>query len=619
MDKSTVSEPYLSAAFLGEAEWLLRLNPDRLLSGFRHCAGLDTHGAARYDGWEKGLIGGHTMGHYLTALAQATASGGIGDVLREKLTERLEYVVDSLRECQLGSRGKPGYLFASMVPGCSDPEAQFNNVEEEKCDIMTQAWVPWYTMHKILAGLISVYELTGNGTALDTAADLGRWTADRVLSWDEDTRLRTMRTEYGGMNDALYELYAVTGEERFAAAAHIFDEVPLFEAVLAGGRDVLNDIHANTTIPKFLGALNRYIALHGKTVGGAAVDAARYLDYAAAFFDMVVNRHTYITGGHSEWEHFGRDLVLDAERTAENCETCNSHNMMKLARGLFLATGNVKYLHYYERTYINSIISSRNPQTGMTTYFQPMASGYFKVYGTPEHSFWCCTGTGMENFTKLGDSICYHNDNTLAVSLYVSGTLDWPEKGLSLVITADLAGSGRADFSVTASGSTRDISIAFRVPDWAQSFAVIRNGAGCPFELRGGFALVRGPFADGEKLSVIMPPALTAEALPDEPSSIAFRYGPYVLSVDMGTDGMVTGTTGVDVTVPTLPAGTDCETVVLPAGTSPARLLRDPAPCFDADMEQREFTLRGTGLKYGLHCFRYRERYGIYFRFKEAE
>ena len=216
------------------------------------------------------------------------------------------------------------------------------------------------------------------------------------------------------MNDCIYDLYLISGKPNHATAAHIFDDTNLHEQILKGGANVLNGKHANTTIPKFLGALKRYIALNGKTLNGETVDATRSLQYAEAFWDMVVTHHTYITGGNSEWEHFGMDDILDKERTNCNCETCNSYNMLKLSRELFKITGDSKYMDFYEGTYYNSILSSQNPETGMTTYFQPMATGYFKVYSSRFDHFWCCTGSGMENFSKLGDTIYMHGDNTLS-------------------------------------------------------------------------------------------------------------------------------------------------------------------------------------------------------------
>ena len=189
-------------------------------------------------------------------------------------------------------------------------------------------------MHKILAGLVDVYKYTDNDEALAVASNLGDWIYNRVSKWDDSMKRRVLGIEYGGMNDCLYELYKYSGKAEHAKAAAQFDETWLFESVLSGNANVLNGKHANTQIPKFVGALNRYRTLNGQMLDGEEVDAEIYLEYVEAFWDMVVNKHTYITGGNSEWEHFGADNILDAERTQCNCETCNTYNMVKMTREL---------------------------------------------------------------------------------------------------------------------------------------------------------------------------------------------------------------------------------------------------------------------------------------------
>ena len=325
-------------------------------------------------GWEGALIGGHTMGHYLTALSQAIANAGTPESDREALTTNSTISSTNLQNARTTPARAPRTAFCggAQVLDSSNVEIQFDNVEQNRAEIFTQAWVPWYTMHKILAGLLDAYTLAGSTQALSVAENLGDWVYDRVSQWSEETQATVLAIEYGGMNDALYNLYAATGEEKYAEAAHMFDEETLFDQVLAAGENYLDGKHANTTIPKIIGALNRYVTLHGRTLSdGTTVDASRYLEVAEAFWTCVTERHTYVTGGNSEWEHFGADYVLDAERTNCNCETCNTYNMLKLSRTLFTITGDVKYLDYYEGTYYNAIWSSQNPETGMTTYFQP--------------------------------------------------------------------------------------------------------------------------------------------------------------------------------------------------------------------------------------------------------
>ena len=667
-------DPYCVNALLKELDYLLSLDPDKLLAGFRETAGLDMKGKVRYGGWENLLIGGHTMGHYLTAMAQAAANPGTPEESRTRILETLEYTVSALKECQDHSPSKKGFLFGGIMKDPARPELQFDLVEQGKTDIFKESWVPWYTLHKILAGLLSVYEETGNKTALEVAKGIGDWAEERACSWSEETHRTVLNIEFGGMNDALYTLYEFTGDERYAATAHKFDDPLLYEKIASGEKDVLNNHHANTTIPKFIGAAMAYHACHGKAFSAPAntsidsdsvlVDASKYLKYAEAFWDMVTTRHTYANGGNSEWEHFGADYILNAERTNCNNETCNVYNMLKLTRLLWEETGNIKYLQYYENAFLNTILSSQNPETGMTTYFQPMATGYFRTYGTPFNSFWCCTGSGMENFTKLQDSIYFRTDNTICVNLYLDSVLTDCKLGICLEQKGDLTREDKMEFTLSSlkekcrvsennkdsgcSGSSRNsfgsendsssdimmkVSVAFRIPDYLDGPMTVFTPQGeVTYNVQNGFAVVEGSYPSGTTFTVTLPKTLRAENLPDGENVLAFRYGPYLLSADLGTEKEETGKTGVDVTIAKeaitpfeeirLTGAKDREdftshlsdyfTLGRDAQGHPFFTLKDTG----SGTEDSESTLRSSGLTYRLHYLQYKNRYGIYFPFR---
>ncbi len=625
MDEVVQLDDYCTNSLELELAYLTSFDADKLLAGFRETAGLSMKGAARYGGWENTLIGGHTMGHYLTAMAQAYVNAGVSEEDKKTIYAMLTEIVDGLLECQQNSKGKEGFLFGATVLDASNVELQFDNVEQGQSNIITQAWVPWYTMHKILTGLLEVYERTGYENALTVAKGLGDWTYNRAAGWDSATRARVLGIEYGGMNDVLYELYKVTGDEKYAVAAHLFDEDALFKRVLAGGKNVLDNKHANTTIPKFMGALNRYVAVHGKTINGEVVDASGYLEYAKAFWDMVVEHHTYITGANSEWEHFGKDDILDKERTNCNNETCNVYNMLKLSRTLFEITGERKYADYYENAFYNSILSSQNPVTGMTMYFQPMATGYFKTYGTQFTKFWCCTGTGMENFTKLNDSIYFHNEDDVVVNLYLSSELIWAKKNLKLTQRANFPAEDKAVFTVhSLDGADRvDVNLCFRIPEWTVGEALITvNGEKHEAEMSGGYAKIKGSFANGDEITITLPMQVTAYNLPDDESSIGFKYGPVVLSADLGTENKETTTTGMFVTIPAEKL-VEREVFVLPQGVSREEFIQninDYMLCCDEDKTAFRLSgIDGADLVFSPHYLRYQERYGIYWYFKTVQ
>jgi len=303
LDRVILSDEYAVNAFARELDYLKNYDLDRLLSGFRETRGL-TPRAPTYPGWEDTEIRGHTLGHYLTAISQAYKQTG-----DEELRERLEYLIGEFQLCQFEN----GYISAF-------DEALFDRIENRQ-----PAWVPWYTMHKVLAGIVSVYEATSNASALEVASRLGDWVSARTSKWDDEIHSLVLSVEYGGMNDCLYDLYRITRSERHLEAAHMFDELTLFTPVHEG-RDNLRGKHANTTIPKFLGALNRYNVL--------GESERFYLEACEKFWEMVVFHHSYMTGGNSEWEHFGEPDPLDRDRSNFTCETCNTYNMLKLTREL---------------------------------------------------------------------------------------------------------------------------------------------------------------------------------------------------------------------------------------------------------------------------------------------
>lgn len=599
---------YCVNALEKEIKYLLSLQEGRLLAGFYRNAGLPTS-FVRYEGWENSLIGGHTIGHYLTALSQAYVNAGVEESDRIKLYRKLRAIVDGLAECQAHSLGKPGFLWGATPARAEGAEAQFDNVESERTNIVREAWVPWYTMHKILSGLIDAWRLGGYARAKEVACALGDWVCDRTSGWDRRTQKRVLAVEYGGMNDCLYELYSLTGEGKYADAAHRFDEEPLFDAILTEGKDVLKDKHANTTIPKILGALNRYLTLNGKERDGERADETRYLRVAEAFFRTVVVRHTYVTGGNSEWEHFGADYVLDKERTNCNCETCNAYNMLKLSRLLFSVTGDKKYGDFYENTFINSILSSQNPETGMTTYFQPMASGFFKVYSDPFDKFWCCTGSGMESFTKLGDGMYYSDGETLYAELYFASRLQW--KDVTLDAECNIPMSDRAVFTVRR--AERPFRIAFRIPDWAKKGMTLCVNGEPSGEERDGHLVAF--LSEGDIAELVIPCSVTLSCLPDNHEACAFRYGAAVLSADLGTENMATTTTGVIVTIP--------EKKIVPTEriyfSDLSAVRTDPDSCFVREGDLFRLTGGDYQPVFGLHYRRFRERYAIYWYLCEGD
>lgn len=581
-----ITDSYLKNSLEKEILYLKRFEEDRLVAGFRETKGL-TPKAPKYPGWESTEIRGHTMGHYLTAVSQAYATTSDKEIL-----DKILYLVNELKECQFES----GYLSAF-------PETFFDNVETNQ-----PCWVPWYTMDKIIAGLTAVYKFTGNETAFDIVKKLGLWVYDRTAKWTDAVQNTVLAVEYGGMNECMYELYKYSGDERHAQAAHKFDEIALFTPIHEGN-DILNGKHANTTIPKFLGSLERYISL------GQPEEEKFYFEAAKKFWDLVVDNHSYVTGGNSEWEHFGEPRILDAERTNCNCETCNTYNMLKLSRELFKLTGEKKYVDFYENTFINAIMSSQNPETGMTMYFQPMATGYFKVYSTDFHSFWCCTGTGLENFTKLNDSIYFKGEDEIYVNQFISSSLIWKDKNIRLTQESQIPDKDKTIIKIqTLDDKPVSFKLFIRKPDWAAGAVTLKvNGEGYDAILENDFFVIDRLWSDDDRVEVTIPMKISAYPLHDNAHVIGLKYGPVVLSAAMGTDDLMESKTGVDVTIATRNLSMK-DFITIPEGSVEdwIALIEQNVVKDDDKLEFRLVNTDEGSLVFTPHYRQHKERYGIY-------
>ncbi len=605
MAQVRVTDPYYAQLFTVDVDYVLRLDPDRMLAGFEAVSrGQDpANGVTLYGGWEGGwsLLRGHTLGHYLTALAQGHKQTiGVDAERNQAINAVLDRAISELSTYQDRTGG---YLFAS-------PESHFDRLEARSDDI----WVPWYSMHKILSGLIDVYKLTGNETALNVASRLGDWVYNRASSWDSATHSHVLSIEYGGMNDCLYELYKYTNSQDHLDAAHIFDEDSFFSPI-SQGQDRLNGLHANTQIPKIIGALNRYRAL--------GESESSYFTVAEQFWSLVLDNHTYVTGGNSQLEHFHEPGQLDARRDNTNNETCNSYNMLKLTRELFKITTDVKYADFYERNFINEILSAINPETGMTTYFKPMGTGYHKVFGRETDTFWCCNGTGMENYTKLNDSIYFHDASDLYVNLFISSTLNWTDRALTLTQSADVPLTPTVSFTIDAAPA-EEVAIKLRKPYWlaADELATITvNGQGICTQAIDGYFEVSRVWNAGDTIQYTIPADVTVSRLPDNQNAVAFMYGPVVLSAGMGTDNLTSEAQWASEKAAE-PSSPKKDTIAITSGT-----IEDWIANINDNLVQTpgalEFTLQNTdedgNLSFTPQYLRYQDRYGIYFRLQGTQ
>ncbi len=498
-----------------DAAYLLTVEPDRLLHRFRLYAGLEPRGPL-YGGWETQGISGHSLGHYLSACALMYASTG-----DERFRAKVTHIVDELEVCQNASGD--GY-----VGGLPDGRRVFAEVAAG--DIRSQGfdlnglWVPWYTQHKVFAGLLDVYRHCRNDKALSVARKLGDWVGDVVAKLNDEQMQKMLACEHGGMNESLAELYAITGEEKYLNLSRRFHHKAVLDP-LASREDRLPGLHGNTQIPKVIGVARRY------EVTADAADRT----IAEFFWDRVVHHHSYVIGGHGEHEHFGPVDKLNDRLSSETCETCNTYNMLKLTRHLFAWHATAAYGDYYERALYNHILASQDPNTGMMCYFVPLKEGEYKRYSTPFDSFTCCHGTGVENHAKYGDSIYFHDEAGLFVNLFIPSELTWKAKGLKVRQQTKFPVEDTTTLTLSCAKPVR-LMIRVRCPAWATgALAVKVNGKVAKSKVeQSGYVVLNRRWKNGDEVDVRIPMGLRLEAMPDNPKRAAILYGPVVLAGDLG-------------------------------------------------------------------------------------
>ena len=500
-DVRLLDGPFLRAQKL-DRQYLLELDPDRLLHNFRRNAGLPSS-AAPLGGWEEpnGELRGHFVGHYLTACALMYAATGDA-----RFKEKGDAVVRGLSECQakLGS----GYLSAF-------PEEFFDRVEARK-----PVWAPYYTLHKIYAGLLDMYVYCDNREALEICGKFADWVIVRNAKLSDEQMQAMLNNEHGGMNEVLANLYGLTGEEKYLKIAARFNHKAVIDPA-ANGEDRLTGLHANTQIPKFIGTARQY-----ELTGEDRLKAASLF-----FWNTVVNERSYVIGGHSDGEMFSPKEHLSEALGPNTTETCNTYNMLKLTRHLFCWDPRTDYADFYERALVNHILSSQDPESGMMCYYVPLRSGSHKEYNGKFDGFWCCTGTGVENHAKYGDSIYFQDGgNTLFVNLFIASELDWKAKGVKIRQETKFPEEGSSRLIVTCERPTA-FRLCLRHPHWSGTdFAVSLNGERMADTGKSGsYTVMDRTWKNGDRMEISMPFHLRTESFRDNSRRLAFFNGPLVL------------------------------------------------------------------------------------------
>jgi len=528
------------------ADYLLQLEPDRMLAGYRIRAGLEPK-AKGYEGWDavdSRQLTGHIAGHYLSAVSLMYAATG-----REEFKQRADYIVTEFKEVQ-DKRGD-GYLGAIVNRDGIDGRELFERVSRGEIKSsgfdLNGLWSPWYTLHKTYAGLRDAYRFTGNRTALELEIKFAEW-AERILApLDAGQIQRMLNTEFGGMNEIMVDLYADTGDKRWLDLSCKFEHRS-FILPLQRHQDPLEGKHGNTQVPKLIGSADRY-AYTGSTGDIIA---------ASFFWDQVVQRHSFATGGHGQDEYFGAPGKLCDRVDGRTAETCNVYNMIKLTRRLFAIRPDALYADFHERALFNHILASIDPEDGRTCYMVPVGRGVQHEYQAMFRSFTCCVGTGMESHALHGDGIYYQAGDKLWVNLYVPSTAEWTEAGVTLNVDTDFPEGESVTLRMKLQ-SPREFALALRRPYWAgDGFSVKVNGEAVPedvidpyrgvpesgrpvagrvgVEQSGTYVELKRVWKNGDTVELTLPKTLRLEPTPDNPRVAAIMWGPLVLAADLGPE-----------------------------------------------------------------------------------
>jgi len=507
-DVRLLPSPFLQAQETNR-RYLLELDADRLLAPFRREAGLPLPKPS-YGNWESSGLDGHMGGHYLSALSLMWAATGDGTV-----RERLDYFVQELKKAQ----APDGYL--GGIPGGREAWSDIAKGKLHADNFSVNGkWVPWYNLHKIAAGLRDAWRYAGNEDAKRMLVKFADWTVNMTNALSDEQMQSMLRAEHGGMNEVLADVYQLTGDQRYLAAAKRFSHQAVLQP-LAAGRDELTGLHANTQIPKVIG-FERIAELTGEP----------QWHKAASFFWRTVHDHrTVAIGGNSVKEHFHDDKDFSSMSSeVEGPETCNTYNMLKLTELLFLRDPSAAYGDYYERALYNHILSSQRPESGGFVYFTPMRPNHYRVYSEVDKGMWCCVGSGIESHAKYGEFIYARDGDALLVNLFIPSRLDWREKGVVLTQSNHFPDQASTRLTVDSGGK---FSMKLRYPGWVAkgALSVRVNGKPVPVHAApGSYVELERVWRKGDTVDVRLPMRTTLEQMPDKSNYYAVLHGPIVLA-----------------------------------------------------------------------------------------
>ena len=500
---------------------LLEYDVDRLLQPFLKEAGLPEKGA-RFSNWAG--LDGHVGGHYLTALAMNYTATGNSECKR-----RMDYMLKELKACQEANAKNNAGWGVGYLGGVPNSKTIWSTLKDGDLKAYRSAWVPWYNVHKMYAGLRDAWLYTGNKDAREMFLKFCDWGINITSGLNDEQMQSMLDTEHGGMNEVFADAYQMTNDEKYLIAAKRFSHRQLLNP-MAEGKDNLDNKHANTQVPKAIGFAR---------IGELSNDE-KYEKAGSFFWQTVTENRTLAFGGNSRREFFPSPAAsTDFINDVEGPESCNSYNMLKLTEDLFRENPSAGYMDYYEKTLYNHILSTQDPENGGYVYFTPARPRSYRVYSAPNEAMWCCVGSGMENHGKYNELIYTHQNDSLFLNLFIASELNWKEKEIKIKQETSFPYEEKTKLTITEGSS--HFKLMVRYPSWVKEGAlkIMVNGKAISFGSHSSsYVAVDRAWKKGDVVQVLLPMHNSIEHLPDVPDYIAILHGPILLGAKTGTEDL---------------------------------------------------------------------------------
>ncbi len=508
-------------AFNLNIETLLKYDVDRLLSPYRKQSGLSEK-AKGYPNWDG--LDGHVGGHYLSAMAMIYSYNK-----NAECKKRMDYIISEIKACQEANAvNNPdwGIGYAGGVPNSKEI---WSTLKSGDLKAYYSAWVPWYNIHKIYAGLRDAWLYCGNEEAKNIFIKFCDWAINITSSLSDKKMKEMLAIEHGGINEIFADAYQITGNIEYLNAAKRFSHKEFLDP-LSNGIDNLDNKHANTQIPKFIG-FGRIAELDKDD---------KYFKAASFSWETVTSNRSLAFGGNSRREHFPSvTSCIDYVNVNDGPESCNSYNMLKLTEDLFRLNPAAKYADYYERTVFNHILSTQHPEHGGYVYFTPARPRHYRVYSAPNEAMWCCVGTGMENHCKYNEFIYTHSNDSLYLNLFIASELNWKAKGIKLRQDTNFPYEELTKLTITEGNS--EFKLMIRYPSWVgkNELKIKINGKDFSYNSNpSSYICVERKWNKNDVIEISLPMRNTIERLPNVSNYVAFMHGPILLSAKTGTEDL---------------------------------------------------------------------------------